>query len=348
MFSETIKPVSAHRIWMRHLACSSLACLGVLAQLHGQTVTGVQLQQLQTQVSNSPQGSPAAAAIRPGSATVAPVDVANLKLMPGSMVDLHVFEEPDLNGSYRLDKHGNISLPVAGAVQLESMTLREAEDAIQAKLLSTQILKVASVEVNLDEYSSQNIIVTGEVAAPGSFPVMGPRKLTDVLALAGGVTVFSGGEIVIQRFGAQSDATEVVHYNRSANEAVTLSTVINPGDSVLVKRAGVVYILGAVNRPGGYLLQESGELNVDQALALASGTSIEAKVEDLRVFRKQTDGNLVEFHINYRRIINGKETPLRLKAEDVVYVPPSSIKTAFIHAQQVVSAAAAATIYTAN
>jgi hypothetical protein len=71
-------------------------------------------------------------------------------------------------------------------------------------------------------------------------------------------------------------------------------------------------------------------------------------VEDLRVFRKQTDGNLVEFHINYRRINNGKETPLRLKAEDVVYVPPSSIKTAFIHAQQVVSAAAAATIYTDN
>jgi len=124
-----------------------------------------------------------------------------------------------------------------------------------------------------------------------------------------------------------------------------MNVMINPGDTVLVKRAGVVYVLGAVNRPGGYLLQESGELNVDQALAMAAGTALEAKVQDLRVFRKQADGNLVEFHINYRRINNGKEAPLRLKAEDVVYVPPSSIKSALIHGTQVVASAASASIY---
>jgi len=78
---------------------------------------------------------------------------------------------------------------------------------------------------------------------------------------------------------------------------------------------------------------------------MASGTAIEAKVQDLRVFRKQTDGNLVEIHINYRKINSGKETPLRLKAEDVVYVPPSSLKSVLIHGSQVVASAASATIY---
>jgi polysaccharide export outer membrane protein len=345
MLNVINRQTSTHRIWMRLLAFSFFAGFGIPAQMHAQGVTGAQLQQLQRQVANTSQGPSATASLRAGSATVAPFDVSNMKLMPGSMVDLHVFEEPDLDGSYRLDKQGNISLPLAGDVQLESMTLKEAETAIRARLLSTQILKVANVEVNLAEYSAQNIIVMGEVTTPGTFPVLGPRNLTDVLALAGGVTVYSGGEIVIHRVGTSADSTEIIHYNRNTNDAVTLNTVINPGDSLLVKRAGVVYILGAVNRPGGYLLQESGELNVDQALAMASGTAIEAKVEDLRVFRKQADGNLLEFHINYKRINSGKETPLRLKAEDVVYVPPSSIKSAFIHGQQLVSSAASATIY---
>jgi polysaccharide biosynthesis/export protein len=345
MFSDTVKQISTFRIWLRLLACSSFAGFGILGQMHAQGVTGGQLQQLQMPAANNAQGSSPATPLRAGSATVAPIDVSNMKLMPGSMVDLHVFEEPDLDGSYRLDKQGNISLPVAGAVKLEGLTLSEAEATIRATLLSAQVLKVANVGVNLNEYSAQNIIVAGEVNAPGTFPVLGPRKLTDVLALAGGTTAYSGGEIVIQRIGASPDSTEVVHYNRSANDSVTLNTVINPGDSVLVKRAGVVYVLGAVNRPGGYLLQESGELNVDQALAMAAGTALEAKVQDLRVFRKQADGNLVEFHINYRRINSGKETPLRLKAEDVVYVPPSSIKSALIHGTQVVASAASASIY---
>jgi polysaccharide biosynthesis/export protein len=346
--SNTSKRVSAFRIWLKFLACLSFAGLGVVGQVHAQSATGAQLQQLQQlqmPAANNTQGSLPAIPLRAGSATVAPIDVSNMKLMPGSMVDLHVFEESDLDGSYRLDKQGNISLPVAGAVQLQGLTLSEAEAAIRARLLSAQVLKVANVGVNLNEYSAQNIIVMGEVTAPGTFAVLGPRKLTDVLALAGGVTVYAGGEIVIQRYGTPADSTEVVHYNRNASEAVTMNVMINPGDTVLVKRAGVVYVLGAVNRPGGYLLQESGELNVDQALAMAAGTALEAKVQDLRVFRKQADGNLVEFHINYRRINNGKEAPLRLKAEDVVYVPPSSIKSALIHGTQVVASAASASIY---
>ncbi|MFZ0304493.1 MAG: SLBB domain-containing protein [Terracidiphilus sp.] len=269
-----------------------------------------------------------------------------MKLMPGSMVDLHVFEEPDLDGSYRVDKQGNINIPVAGVVRLESLTLAEAETAIREKLVNGQILKIANVTVNLAEYSAKNITVLGEVNAPGAFPVLGPRKLQDVLALAGGETTLAGNEIVIHRFGSPPDSTESIHYNRNANDYVSMNVDIDPGDSVFVKRAGVVYVLGAVNRPGGYLMQETGELNVDQALALALGTSEEAKVQDIRIFRKIADGSLVEIQINYRKINSGRATPIQLRPEDVVYVPPSSIKTALLRGTQVLSAAAAATIYT--
>jgi hypothetical protein len=85
--------------------------------------------------------------------SVAPEGMSNMRLMPGSMVDLRVFEETDLDGTYRLDNHGNISLPLAGPVHLESLTLREAESAVSDKLKEAEILKVAHVVVNINRIS---------------------------------------------------------------------------------------------------------------------------------------------------------------------------------------------------
>ena len=333
------------RAWRRHLLCPCLVFLAGLSDLPAQVTSGLELQQNQRPATNSAQGS-ATQLAHLGSATVAPEDVSTMKLIPGSMVDVHVFEEPDLDGSYRVDGRGNVNLPVAGAVRLESLTLAEAETAIREKLITAQILKVANVSVNLAEYSAKNITVLGEVNSPGAFPVLGPRKLQDVLALAGGETTLAGNEIVVHRFGSPPDSTETIRYNRNASDYVSLNVAIDPGDSVFVKRAGVVYVLGAVNRPGGYIMQETGELNVDQALALALGTSIEAKVQDIRIFRKIAAGGLVEIPVNYRKINSGRIAPLQLRPEDVVYVPPSSLKTTLIRGTQVISAAASATIYT--
>jgi polysaccharide export outer membrane protein len=269
-----------------------------------------------------------------------------MKLMPGSSIELHVFEEPDLDGTYRLDNQGNISLPLAGTVRLESLSLREAEKAINTKLVEAELLKSPHSVVNLDEYSAQNIVVLGEVGSPGRFPVLGPRRLIDVLVMAGGQTAFAGNEIVVHRFGQPEDATETIHYGRSTNNPKNLNVMINPGDTVLVKRAGIVYILGAVNRPGGYVMQEAGELTFDEALALALGTAPEAKVSGIRVFRKQADGSIVELEVNYAKVNSGKQAPLRLEARDVIYVPPSLGKTILVHGTQVLAAAASATIYT--
>ena len=168
----------------------------------------------------------------------------------------------------------------------------------------------------------------------------------DVLVLAGGQTAFAGNEIVVHRFGQPKDVTETIHYGRGTNNPDSLNVVINPGDSVLIKRAGIVYVLGAVTRPGGYVMQEAGELTVDEALALALGTAPEAKVGSIRVFRKQPDGSVLEFPVSYTKINNGQQKPLQLEARDVVYVPPSLPKTILTHGTQVLAAAASATIYT--
>lgn len=276
----------------------------------------------------------------------APVDISKMTLTPGSAIDLHVFEEPDLDGKYRLDQGGNVALPLLGPVRLEGLTLRECEAAISRKLIESQILKVANVVVDLDEISVPNVTVSGEVVTPGNVMLLGPRRLVDVLSLAGGETQFAGSEIIIQHKDSPSNSVEIVKYDRTGNDQSPLGATVNPGDSVFVKRAGIVYVLGAVNRPGGYVMQESGNLNVDQALALAMGTAVEAKTSDIRVFRKIEGGGEVEIPVNYKKINNGKAIPIALSAQDIVYVPPSRAKEIFLRGgTSVFNAAATAIIY---
>src|SRR5208337_5018161 len=102
----------------------------------------------------------------------------------------------------------------------------------------------------------------GEVSSPGRYPVLAPRKLIDVIAMSGGQTQLAGNEIVIHRANQPEQVTEVVHYSRDVNGPTALDVAINPGDTVMVKRAGIVYVLGAVNRPGGFVMQEAGKLNI--------------------------------------------------------------------------------------
>jgi len=300
-------------------------------------------QQMQPDLQSRPLASDQVTANAPP--IPAPEGVADLMLAPGSLIDVKIFEEPDLNGSYRLDNQGQISIPLAGTIHLQSLTLSEAAAAIKAKLESAQVLKAPHVAVNIDEYSTQKIVVLGAVAAPGRFSVMGQRKLMDVLAMAGGETTLAGGEIVIHRSQNPPDVTDTVHYNHDTTDAAVLNVEINPGDTVLVKKAGIVYVLGSVFRPGGYPMQEAGQLNIDQALALAEGTLPEAKVKKILIIRKQPNGSLVTMVVDYKMLNSGESYPLQLKPQDIVYVPLSHWKYSLLHATQVAAGVATAAIY---
>jgi polysaccharide export outer membrane protein len=103
--------------------------------------------------------------------------------------------------------------------------------------------------------------------------------------------------------------------------------------------------MGAVNRPGGYVMQESGDLNVAQAVALAYGTTPQASTNKTRVLRKGPDGTLLEISTLYDKVTKGEVVPLALHPEDIVYVPISGVKATFSLVQSELSAAATATIY---
>ena len=275
--------------------------------------------------------------------TAIPEDFSTLKLATGFLLSMDVYDAPELSGQMRIDEQGNITVPMAGPVHVVGLTMTEAAAQIAKRLQDAKILNNPQVNLNIDEYAGQNITVLGEVHNPGRMELLAPHNLADVIALAGGETQMAGNQIEIRHAAGVTPQKEVIHYTHNSEDMTLSDSSVRPGDTINVLRAGIVYVLGGVSRPGGYVMQEGGELNVTQALSLAYGTTMPAAVGSMRLIRKLPDGKVQEMPIAYRDMIKGKVPPPRMQAEDVLYVPISKIKT--ILSQSIFSSAAQAAIY---
>jgi len=281
-----------------------------------------------------------------GGPTIVPKDISELRIEPGDLLYVNVYDTPELSAPYRVDLAGFLTLPLCGKVNVRGLTMPEAAKRLEAALKDGQILNQPQVNVDVQQYAGQFVTVIGEVGSPGRIAVIAPTTLGEILAQAGGVTPMAGPHIKI-RFGADDTAPEQeVPYSRSQGTRETASILVRPGDSIIVPRAGIVYVLGAVNKPGGYLMQEDGRLNVAEALALSGGTTLLAKTGGLRVIRRNPDGTVLDFPLSYDAIAKGKQTPLQLQARDIVYVPTSKTKSIFESTQSILGEVAVAAIYT--
>ena len=279
--------------------------------------------------------------------TAVPEDFSKLTLSSGFLLSMTVYDMPEISGDLRVDDRGNVDVPMAGDLHVAGMTLPEAKLAIQKKLMDAEILKNPKINLDVSQYAGENVTVTGEVAAPGRIQLLAPHSLSDVLGLVGGETQLAGNSIEVRRTVNGTPQTLEVKYSRSSGNSDEIKAfMVKPGDTITIPRAGIVYVMGAVNRPGGYVMQEDGKLNVSQALSLAMGTMMNAQVDSIRVVRRDAQGKLTEIHIPYSAISKGKAEPLTLQAQDLVYVPVSKIKTVFSQGLGIMSSTASALIYT--
>lgn len=274
---------------------------------------------------------------------IVPEDFATLRLAPGFLLSLEVYDTPELSSDLRVDTNGNVSIPMIGQIKVAGETVAEASDLIAKRFRDGKFLNNPQVTLSVTQYASQNITVMGEVHSPGRLELLAPHSLTEVIANAGGETQFAGNSVEITRKQNGMVKVQTVRYNRDKGDLEAEPVTILPGDTVNIRRAGIVYVLGAVNRPGGYLMQESGELNVTQAIALAFGTEINASIGSMRLIRKAPDGRVIEQPINYREMEKGKVAPPQLQAEDVIYVPVSKAKT--VLSTGLFASAASAAVY---
>ena len=205
--------------------------------------------------------------------TIIPRDFSQLRIAPGDLLSVNVYDTPELSSLYRVDVAGDLTLPLCGKVNVRGLTISEAASRIESALKDRQIMAQPYVNLDVQQYAGQYVTVTGEVITPGRVALIAPTTLGEILAEAGGLTPMAGAHIKLRR-GADDAQPEVdVPYSHNHNTREAASILIRPGDSIIVPRAGIVYVLGAVGRPGGYLMQEDGKLNVAEALALSGGTT---------------------------------------------------------------------------
>ena len=248
-----------------------------------------------------------------------------LRIGPDDLIDVQMFDNPDLSGRFRVDEKGDIIIPLIGRVHVEGDTAEEAATLIEKRFVEAQILQPADshATVLIAEYASQGITVNGEVKTPGVYPALGVRMLNDLITAAGGVLVTASSKVVIMRKDDPRNPI-TVDYNPSALTPVVPQIQIFPGDSIMVPRAGIVYVLGNVAKSGGYVLDGRNTLTVEEAMALAGGSGHAAAIKRAQLVRTLPDGRKEEIIIPINLIYKGQAPDVALKDGDILFVPTSN------------------------
>jgi len=286
----------------------------------------------------------AAGNVRNSSLAAIPDDFEFLKLAPGFLVSLDVLDDSDFQGSYRVDQDGDLGLPVIGNVHVAGETVSDARTQIRKKLQSEQILNNPEVNLTVQEYAAPEVTISGEVSAPGKYTLIVPHRLTSVLALAGGLTMIAGNDIQITHTGAEETPTSI-HYSKATHPGAADDVMVQPGDTIYVKRAGIVYVLGAVTRPGGYVMQEDGKVTVLEALSMANGTTMPASIGKIFLLRRNADGTGVTIALPLGKMQRGNDADVAMQPTDVLYVPMSKVKATLLNAQAIIASTASASIF---
>jgi polysaccharide biosynthesis/export protein len=242
----------------------------------------------------------------------------------------------------RIDPRGLIHIGIIGAIQAGGLTTTELEAALSLRL-QTYIRKPI-VTVTILEFGSQRVTVVGAVRNPGVVELRGPRSLLDVLSMVGGVRDDAGPTIKVTRpirdgvlplaqvetntedgvYIGQVDYASLLAVSSPAN-----NFILRGGDVVTVPTADIVYVLGAVNKPGGFVVRQHEQLSVLVALSLAEGFTRTASAKRAKILRTQVGmTERVSIPINLIRIEQGEAPDTSLRTGDILLVPTSYQKNA--------------------
>ena len=284
------------------------------------------------------------------------------------LLEISVLEAPELDRTVRVPANGQISLPLIGSSQAAGLTSRELEVVIQ-ELLRRNYMKDPHVSVFVKDMQSHPVSVFGAVKKPGVFQIRGTKTLVQMLSMAEGLADDAGDTVIVMRDGgsatmspaavgapdvspatpadppaksSQASAMQLPPMAAPAGKSVEINlkdlldsgdprynAPVYPGDVVKVSRAGIVYVIGGVTKPGGFLLKTNENISVLQAIALAEGLTHTSAGKRARIIRTDAaSGTRKEISINVNRILAGREPDPLLRPKDIVFVPNSAAKAA--------------------
>ncbi|MFZ0686526.1 MAG: polysaccharide biosynthesis/export family protein [Terriglobales bacterium] len=276
------------------------------------------------------QTPPGAETTAPASANAAPASPrllanSNVKLGLGDLIEVTVYGVPDLSTKTRISGSGDIYLPLIDYVHVADLTTDEAQELIQKRLEDGGFVRGPHVSIFVDESASQAITLAGEVVRPGAYPAIGERRLFDLISAAGGLSDRAGRTVTIEHRG-DPDHKTTLQLSSSLAEDTQNNVNVYPGDTIVVSKAGIVYVVGDVNHPSGFMIQDDG-LSVLKALALAGGSTHTSALNRTKILRRTPDG-IQQIPINLKKVLYAKAPDMALVKGDVLFIPGSSAKAA--------------------
>ena len=244
---------------------------------------------------------------------------------PGDTLDISEYHTPGFHSSVRVSATGTVTLPMIDEVLIGGMDEQSAAHAIEAALVAKGMLLHPLVSVLVTAYAGQDVSVLGEVARPGVYPFTFHHRLLDLISAASGLSPNAGRLVNVFHSSDPKTAHAVVLDPSGTDTTADHNPELSPGDTVQVSRAGLVYVVGDVIRPGGFPVDPVQGLTIVQALSLAWGPSQNAASSNAVLIREQKSGRTLTT-LNLKRMLHGQDPDQPIQDRDILYIPDSMAK----------------------
>lgn len=281
----------------------------------------------------------------------------------GDVLSIQVFEIPELSRDVRVSQTGTIGIPLVPVrLRMSGLTEAQAEQKIAEVLEANGLVTHPQVTVNVKERKSKPITIVGAVSHPLVYQAERPITLVEALAEAGGIANDAGDTVIVTRSEqpAESDVLPnttaasapvpetaspdpppisnviTVNLNELLETGNTANNILlQAGDIVSVPHAGIVYVLGAVGKPGGFVVSnDRTQMTTLKVLSLAGGMTRTAKSDHAVIIRKDTQGQQHEVAVDLKKVLKRETEDVQLQPSDILYVPESASKQAMVRAAE--------------
>lgn len=247
---------------------------------------------------------------------------------PGDLLQVRIFGTKDFDQELRVSNSGEISVPLVGTLHVAGLSPVQTAQLITDKLVEGNYYKHPQVSVLVKEYATEGVYVLGEVQKPGSYSILVARDVLQAISLAGGTTPKAGRTVRITNPSRPQPLTVNLNISQSGEAGLAAADDVKllPGDTLLVSKAGIVYVVGDVHMPSGIVI-DNPNLTVVQAIALAQGTNPTASLDRTRLIRRTPNGPK-EMPIALKKMLAAEIPDMPVQADDVIFVPTSKAKAA--------------------
>jgi len=254
----------------------------------------------------------------------------------GDVLTVSLSDAPEFGGKFRVADSGVISIPGAvSPIKAEGQSPIDLANSIREALIEAKQLRDPHVSVFVDEFHGRTVSVLGAVNKPAVYPLQKRTTVLEALSLAGGVLPNAGNVVTIVRGPASAESTNTSvgsvqtfqMSNLASGKDLSANVEVKNGDVISVSAAQVVYVVGAVVKPGGFTIQDSANgVSVVQAVALAEGFTSVASRRAVIVRQSTSDHSRVEIPVDIGQMMSGKVTDAVLAPNDILFVPTSGAR----------------------